>query len=71
MVEFEHSLMLRKNLDIHSTQIATTPEPIAEIRELVALAERGWWDPKSLKTGVSDLKDLQRPLKNMLNKKIT
>ncbi|RZP14282.1 MAG: hypothetical protein EVA32_01540 [Chloroflexi bacterium] len=59
MVEFEHSLMLRKNLDIHATQIATTPLPIDEIRELVSLAERGWWDPKSLKTHVSDLSDLQ------------
>ena len=60
MVEFEHSLMLRKNLDIHATQIATTPQPIDEIRELVALAERGWWDPKSLKTHVSDLSELQK-----------
>tara|TARA_B110000116_G_scaffold135061_1_gene117103 strand:- start:483 stop:1481 length:999 start_codon:yes stop_codon:yes gene_type:complete len=60
MVEFEHSLMLRKNLDIHSTQIATTSEPIAEIRELVSLAERGWWDPKSLKSHISDLSDLQK-----------
>ena len=59
MVEFEHSLMLRKNLDIHATQIATTPLPIDEIRELVSLAERGWWYPKSLKTHVSDLSDLQ------------
>ena len=71
MVEFEHSLMLRKNLDIHSTQIATTPEPIAEIRELVALAERGWWDPKSLKTGVSDLKDLQKAFEEYAEQKIT
>ena len=60
MVEFEHSLMLRKNLDIHSTQIATTSEPISEIRELVSLAERGWWDPKSLKSHISDLSDLQK-----------
>jgi len=60
MVEFEHSIMLRKNLDIHATQIATTPQPIAEIRELVSLAERGWWDPKSLKTHVSDISDLQK-----------
>ena len=69
MVEFEHSLMLRKNLDIHSTQIATTPEPIAEIRELVALAERGWWDPKSLKTGVADLKELQKSYEEYADQK--
>jgi len=69
MVEFEHSLMLRKNLDIHATQIATTPEPIAEIRELVALAERGWWDPKSLKTHVSDLKDLQNAYEEYADQK--
>ena len=69
MVEFEHSLMLRKNLDIHATQIATTSEPIAEIRELVSLAERGWWDPKSLKSHISDLSDLQKSYEEYANQK--
>jgi L-iditol 2-dehydrogenase len=66
LVEFEHSLMLRKNIDIHATQIATTSEPITEIRELVALAERGWWDPKSLKSHISDLSDLQKSYEEYL-----
>ena len=65
MVEFEHSLMLR----IHATQIATTSEPIAEIRELVSLAERGWWDPKSLKSHVSDLSDLQKSYEEYADQK--
>ena len=69
MVEFEHSLMLRKNIDISATQIATTPEPIAEIRELVALAERGWWDPKSLKTHVSDISELQKSYEEYADQK--
>ena len=69
MVEFEHSLMLRKNIDISATQIATTPEPIAEIRELVALAERGWWDPKSLKSHVSDISELQKSYEEYADQK--
>ena len=69
MVEFEHSLMLRKNLDIHSTQIATTPEPIAEIRELVSLAERGWWDPKLLKTSVTSIDNIQEAFENYMSQK--
>jgi L-iditol 2-dehydrogenase len=69
MVEFEHSLMLRKNIDIHATQIATTSEPIAEIRELVSLAERGWWDPKTLKSHVSDLSDLQKSYEEYADQK--
>ncbi len=69
MVEFEHSLMLRKNLDIHATQIATTPEPIAEIRELVSLTERGWWDPKLLKTKVTSIDNIQEEFENYMSQK--
>ncbi len=35
----------------------------------MALAERGWWDPKSLKTHVSDLKDLQNAYEEYADQK--
>ena len=56
-------------MDIHATQIATTPEPIAEIRELVSLAERGWWDPKLLKTSVTSIDNIQEAFENYMSQK--
>jgi threonine dehydrogenase-like Zn-dependent dehydrogenase len=56
-------------LDIHATQIATTPEPISEIRELVSLAERGWWDPKLLKTNVTSIDNIQEACENYMSQK--
>ncbi|MEX0760835.1 MAG: zinc-binding dehydrogenase [Dehalococcoidia bacterium] len=47
---FSHRDWMAKNVTIHSTVIAATNEPVKEIREIVALRDRGWIDPGLLKT---------------------
>jgi threonine dehydrogenase-like Zn-dependent dehydrogenase len=49
-VPFNHRGSMAKNLQINSTLIAATGQPVQEIREIVALRDRGWIDPGVLKT---------------------
>jgi L-iditol 2-dehydrogenase len=49
-VSFDHRKWMGKNIQMNATVIAATHEPIQEIRDIVALKERGWIDPGVLKT---------------------
>lgn len=49
-VSFDHRKWMGKNIQMNATVIAATDEPIQEIRDIVALKERGWIDPSVLKT---------------------
>lgn len=49
-VSFDHRKWMGKNIQMNATVIAATNEPIQEIRDIVALKERGWIDPGVLKT---------------------
>jgi threonine dehydrogenase-like Zn-dependent dehydrogenase len=49
-VPFNHRGWMAKNLQINSTLIAATGQPVQEIRQIVALRDRGWIDPGVLKT---------------------
>jgi L-iditol 2-dehydrogenase len=49
-VVFDHRKWMGKNIQLNATVIAATHEPIQEIRDIVALKERGWIDPGILKT---------------------
>ncbi|MDA1280591.1 MAG: zinc-binding dehydrogenase [Chloroflexi bacterium] len=49
-VTFDHRKWMGKNIQLNATVIAATHEPVREIRDIVALKERGWIDPGVLKT---------------------
>jgi L-iditol 2-dehydrogenase len=49
-VTIDHRKWMSKNIQLNATVIAATEEPIQEIRDIVALKERGWIDPGVLKT---------------------
>ena len=48
-VTFDHREWMVKNVQINATVIAVTDKPVQEIRDIVALKERGWIDPGVLK----------------------
>ena len=50
VVTFDHRKWMAKNIQMNATVIAATQEPVQEIRDIVALKERGWIDPGVLKT---------------------
>ena len=58
-VTFDHRKWMGKNIQLNATVIASTHEPIQEIREIVALKERGWIDPGVLKTHDVTFEDAQ------------
>ncbi len=49
-VSFSHGEWMSKNLTIRATVVAATNQPVKEIREIVALRDRGWIDPGKLKS---------------------
>lgn len=57
---FVHAEWMRKACTIIPTQIARTDQPSKEIREMVALKDRGWVDPARLKTHSLTLNDVQK-----------
>ena len=57
---FTHADWMRKAVTIIPTQMAGTDRPTGEIREMVALKERGWMDPGLLKSHNLGLDDAQR-----------
>jgi threonine dehydrogenase-like Zn-dependent dehydrogenase len=56
---FDHRKWMGKNIQMNATVIAATHEPIKEIKEIVALKERGWIDPGVLKTHDTQFEDAQ------------
>jgi threonine dehydrogenase-like Zn-dependent dehydrogenase len=49
-VNFSHMDWMSKNITLRATVVAATSQPVREIREIVALRDRGWIDPGKLKT---------------------
>ena len=49
-VTFDHRQWMLKNIQMNATVIALTSDPVQEIRDIVALKERGWIDPGLLKS---------------------
>ena len=58
-VSFDHRKWMGKNIQMNATVIAATHEPIQEIRDIVALKERGWIDPGVLKTHDTTFEEAQ------------
>jgi L-iditol 2-dehydrogenase len=58
-VTFDYGKWMGKNIQMNATVIAATNEPIQEIRDIVALKERGWIDPGVLKTHDVAFEDAQ------------
>ena len=59
MVPIEHNLLLELQPRIIPTTGARSGDPIAHIREIVGLRERGWCDPGPLITHRTGLSDVQ------------
>jgi L-iditol 2-dehydrogenase len=49
-VSFTQGEWMMKNATLRATTVALTNHPVQEIREIVALRDRGWIDPGKLKT---------------------
>lgn len=58
-VTFDHREWMVKNVQINATVIAVTDKPVQEIRDMVALKERGWIDPGVLKSHDMKFEDAQ------------
>lgn len=58
-VTFDHRKWMGKNIQLTATVIAATNEPVQEIRDIVALKERGWIDPGVLRTHDVKFEDAQ------------
>ena len=58
-VTIDHRKWMMKNIRMNATVIALTDEPVQEIRDIVALKERGWIDPGVLKTHDVKLEEVQ------------
>ncbi|MCI0796101.1 MAG: zinc-binding dehydrogenase [Chloroflexi bacterium] len=54
------SLFLRKAPTIIPTQGATSGDPITHIENMIALKERGWWDPGEMVTHTMPFDDVQK-----------
>ena len=55
-----HNEFIKKNLNIKSTHLATTENPLVEIKEVVKLKKDGILDPGILKTHNLDWEDAQK-----------
>ena len=60
MVTFDHRKWMAKNIQLNATVIAATQAPVQEIRDIVALKERGWIDPGVLKTHEMKFEEAQQ-----------
>jgi len=60
IASFPHQEFMFKAARIIPTQVAATSEPTKEIREMIALKERGWIDPGVLKSHNLDFTDVQK-----------
>jgi threonine dehydrogenase-like Zn-dependent dehydrogenase len=59
VTSFDHRKWMGKNIQINATVIAATDAPVQEIRDIVALKERGWIDPGVLKSHDVSFEDAQ------------
>ena len=59
-VTFDHRKWMAKNIQLNATVIAATQAPVQEIRDIVALKERGWIDPGVLKTHEMKFEEAQQ-----------
>ena len=59
-VPMDTSLFLRKAPTIIPTQGASSGDPITHIENMIALKERGWWDPGEMATHIMKFDDVQR-----------
>lgn len=59
-VQFMHQEFMRKAATIIPTVVAGTDRPTDDIREMVALRERGWIDPAKLKTHNMTFDEVQK-----------
>ena len=60
IAEFPHQEFMFKAATIIPTQAAATSQPTKDIREMIALKERGWIDPGVLKSHNLDFSDVQK-----------
>jgi len=60
LVTFDHRKWMAKNIQLNATVIAATQEPVQEIRDIVALKERGWIDPGVLRTHEMKFEEAQQ-----------
>ena len=60
VVTFDHRKWMAKNIQMNATVIAATQEPVQEIRDIVALKERGWIDSGVLKTHEMKFEEAQQ-----------
>ena len=60
LVTFDHRNWMAKNIQLNATVIAATQAPVQEIRDIVALKERGWIDPGVLKTHEMKFEEAQQ-----------
>ncbi|HIF72687.1 MAG TPA: hypothetical protein EYQ61_09060 [Dehalococcoidia bacterium] len=60
IASFPHQEFMFKAATIIPTQVAATSQPTKEIREMIALKERGWIDPGVLKSHNLDFTDVQK-----------
>ena len=60
LVTFDHRNWMSKNIQLNATVIAATQAPVQEIRDIVALKERGWIDPGVLKTHEMKFEEAQQ-----------
>ena len=58
--EFPHQEFMFKAATIIPTQVAATSQPTKDIRETIALKERGWIDPGVLKSHNLDFSEVQK-----------
>ena len=57
---FLHQEFMFKAAKIIPTQVAATSQPTKDIRETIALKERGWIDPGVLKSHNLDFSEVQK-----------
>ena len=60
LVTFDHRKWMAKNIQLNATVIAATQAPVQEIRDIVALKERGWIDPGVRKTHEMKFEEAQQ-----------
>ena len=66
--KIDHNKLISKNLNIRSTLLAGTDEPLKEIKEIIELKKENWINPGVLKTHNLDWEDAQKAF-DMYDKK--
>ena len=66
--KIDHNKLISKNLNIRSTLLAGTDEPLKEIKEIIKLKKENWINPGVLKTHNLDWEDAQKAF-DMYDKK--